>query len=60
MVRFRQELEWRWCSGFKQYIHRRNPAQMALWKQLNPDIPKLLALFADYVSSPDYLAASND
>ncbi len=60
IVRFRQELEWRWCSGFKQYIHRRNPAQMALWKQLNPDIPRLLALFADYVSSPDYLAASND
>ena len=60
MVRIRQELEWRWCSGFKQYIHRRRPEQMALWKQLNPDIPKLLALFSDYVSAPEYLAASND
>ncbi len=60
MVRFRQELEWRWCSGFKQYIHQRQPAQTALWKQLNPDIPSLLALFADYVSATDYPVAHSD
>jgi hypothetical protein len=60
MVRIRQELEWRWCSGFKQFIHRRQPAEMALWKQLNPDIPRLLALFSDYVSAPDYPAAQSD
>ena len=60
MVRFRQELEWRWCAGFKQYIHQRQPAQVALWKQLNPDIPRLLALFADYVSAPEYPGARSD
>ncbi len=59
-VRFRQELEWRWCSGFKQYIHQRQPAQLALWKQLNPDIPRLLALFSDYISAPDYRRARSD
>jgi len=33
---------------------------MALWKQLNPDIPRLLALFSDYVSAPDYRAVGSD
>ncbi len=48
-VKFRQALEWRWCSNFKRYMKARAPERMALWKTLNPDVPALLAVFADYV-----------
>ncbi len=48
-VKFRQTLEWHWCSDFKRYIKARAPERMALWKTLNPDVPALLAIFADYV-----------
>jgi hypothetical protein len=50
-VKFRQDLEWRWCTDFKRYMKAQRPAQMALWKQLNPDVPKLLVEFADYVTA---------
>ncbi len=50
-VKFRQNLEWRWCTDFKRYMKAQRPAQMALWKQLNPNVPKLLAEFADYVAA---------
>ena len=49
-VKFRQGLEWHWCSDFKRYIKARAPESMALWKTLNPDVPALLAVFADYVA----------
>ena len=48
-VKFRQALEWHWCSDFKRYMKARVPERMALWKVLNPDVPALLAVFADYV-----------
>ena len=48
-VKFRQTLEWHWCSDFKRYIKARAPERMALWKTLNPDVPALLTIFADYV-----------
>ena len=48
-VKFRQALEWRWCSNFKRYMKARAPERMALWKTLNPDVPALLAVFADYM-----------
>ena len=50
-VKFRQNLEWRWCTDFKRYMKAQRPAQMALWKQLNPNVPMLLAEFADYVAA---------
>ena len=49
-VKFRQTLEWHWCSDFKRYMKARAPERMALWKTLNPDVPALLAIFADYVA----------
>ena len=49
-VKFRQGLEWHWCSDFKRYMKARAPESMALWKTLNPDVPALLAVFADYVA----------
>ena len=48
-VKFRQTLEWHWCSDFKRYIEAHAPERMALWKTLNPDVPALLTVFADYV-----------
>jgi|GEM_PF-1588793 len=48
-VKFRQALEWQWCSNFKRYMKARVPERMALWQTLNPDVPALLAVFADYV-----------
>ncbi len=50
-VKFRQDLEWRWCTDFKRYMKAQRPAQMALWKHLNPDVPQLLTVFADYVTA---------
>ncbi len=50
-VKFRQDLEWRWCTDFKRYMKAQRPTQMTLWKQLNPNIPMLLAEFADYVAA---------
>ena len=49
-VKFRQTLEWHWCSDFKRYMKARAPERMALWKTLHPDVPALLAIFADYVA----------
>ena len=50
-VRFRQQLEWLWCVDFKRYMMKHRPVQMALWKELNPDVPQLLDIFADYVAA---------
>jgi hypothetical protein len=49
-VRFRQGLEWKYCVPFKQYIAANEPAEMALWNSLNPDVPALLAVFSRYAA----------
>ena len=36
---------------FKRYMKKHRPVQMALWKELNPDVPQLLDIFADYVAA---------
>jgi hypothetical protein len=51
MVRFRRALEGRWCLPFKQYMRKYAPEKMALWETLNPDVPRLLAIFEDYQRS---------
>jgi hypothetical protein len=51
-VGFRQALEWRWCAPFKQYMTKHTPAKMALWKTLNLDVPRLLAIFEAYLRLP--------
>lgn len=50
---FRQNLEWFLCTPFKQYMTMHSPAQMALWKKLNPDVPQLLAVFEEYVATKE-------
>ncbi len=50
-VGFRQQLEWRYCVPFKEYMTKHAPAKMALWNTLNPDVPQLHAIFEDYLRS---------
>ena len=51
MVNFRQQLEWRWCAAFKRYMAAETPGKMALWRRLNPDVPRLLEIFDDYLTA---------
>lgn len=50
IVDFRQSLEELWCSDFKAYMRQYAAASMPLWDVLDPDVPKLLALFDRYVA----------
>lgn len=49
MVAFRKALESRWCVDFKTYMRRHRPSEMHLWEARRPDVPKLLALFSEYL-----------
>jgi tetratricopeptide (TPR) repeat protein len=51
IVKFRKALEEHWCDDFKIYMKANTPAQLALWDQKNPDVPKLLAFFERYTES---------
>ena len=48
VVLFRRQMEDRYCADFRAYMRARAPSRLALWDALNPDVPALLALFADY------------
>ena len=48
IVLFRQNLENHFCSDFKRYLRKRDPASAKLWDVLNPDVPRLLAVFDAY------------
>lgn len=50
-INFRQLLEWRWCVPFKEYMAKHARAKMALWNTMNPDVPRLHAIFEDYLRS---------
>ncbi|MEE8392743.1 MAG: tetratricopeptide repeat protein [Rhodospirillales bacterium] len=49
VVKFSRELEDHWCSDFKNYMRARDQSLAAMWDVLNPDVPRLLAVFEDYV-----------
>jgi len=54
MIQFRKELEGAglvggYCSDFKRYLRKHAPARLGLWESINPDVPKLLAAFGDYL-----------
>jgi hypothetical protein len=51
VVRFRKALEDHWCDDFKVYMKANAPAQVSLWDQKNPDVPKLLTIFERYTES---------
>ncbi|MDP6517429.1 MAG: tetratricopeptide repeat protein [Alphaproteobacteria bacterium] len=53
MINFRVQLERYECSDFKAYMGQHQSSQMKLWDGVTPDVPRLLAIFGDYV---DYLA----
>ena len=50
MIAFRQAMERHWCADFKSYMRAHRPGEMRLWNELNPDMPKLLSAFEDYLS----------
>lgn len=50
VVEFRRALEGHWCADFKIYLRDKNPELPKLWDVLNPDVPKLLALFDQYIA----------
>ncbi|MFP6741829.1 MAG: hypothetical protein VCD33_09430 [Alphaproteobacteria bacterium] len=45
-VRFRQNLEWKFCVSFKQYMAKYEPDALAVWETLNPSVPTLLGVVA--------------
>lgn len=49
MVGFRRMLEERWCADFKTYQRTHQPKTLKLWDVLNPNVPKLLSLFEEYL-----------
>ena len=48
IIQFRQALEGHWCSDFKRYMRKHQPAHTKYWDMLNPDVPKLLNVFNQY------------
>ena len=49
MVAFRQKNVERNCSNFKKYMAKNTPSLLKLWDVLRLDVPKILAVFEDYV-----------
>ena len=50
LVRFRQDLEWKFCVSFKQYMAKYEPDALAVWETLNPNVPVLLGVFQRYIA----------
>ena len=50
VIESRQALEEQWCSDFKRHMRQHTPSLMNLWDVLNPDVPRLLEVFNDYVN----------
>jgi hypothetical protein len=51
MVEFRVQLEERECSDFRRYQEAEAPATLRLWEAKNPNVPRLLAVFRDYLKA---------
>ena len=51
MVRFRRSLESEYCADFRSFQQRRQPEALELWNTRNPNVPRLLASFRDYVAT---------
>lgn len=49
MVRFRKGLESHWCADFKLYMRAKRKRELKLWDTLNPNVPRLLIIFEDYL-----------
>ena len=54
MIRFRQEMEGvdftpGYCTEFKRHMQINTPKLMRFWDSINPDVPKLLEVFEDYL-----------
>ena len=47
MIFFKKQLE-KQCDSFLRYLRKYDPKGAALWKNLNPDVPKLLKHFTKY------------
>ena len=49
MVWFRKGLETHWCADFKRYMRSKQNSELKLWDTLNPNVPRSLAIFEDYL-----------
>jgi tetratricopeptide (TPR) repeat protein len=49
MVAFRNNLERYYCSGLKKYMANSNPSLLKLWDVLRLDVPRILAVFEEYM-----------
>ena len=54
MILFRQQLEGvgftpGYCTDFKRHMQKNTPEMMRFWDSLNPDVPKLLEAFEDFL-----------
>lgn len=48
-IEFRKTMEDKYCAGFKRFVRRKSPALNGLWDEINPDVPRLLTLFQEYL-----------
>ena len=48
VILFRRQMEYRYCSDFRSYMHDRAPNKLAIWDALNPNITGLLDIFRSY------------
>ncbi len=49
LVKARQMMERHFCLEFKDFMKSNHPDDLALWERLNPDVPRLLTLFGEYL-----------
>jgi len=47
---FRRAMQRKWCSDFRRFMYNRDPKLLDLWGFGKPNIPKLLAVFEDYIA----------
>jgi hypothetical protein len=51
VVQFRRSLETEYCADFKHFQATRQPVTLKLWDTRNPNVPRLLAVFRDYLAA---------
>ena len=49
MAWFRKGLETHWCADFKRYMRSKQNSELKLWNTLNTYVPRLQAIFEDYL-----------
>ena len=49
MIKFRKSLENKWCETFRAYMRTSTPQWLVLWKELNPNVGRILDAYDGYI-----------